>query len=269
MTPAKLIRETRRRHGLSQERLARRVGTRQSAISRLEADEVSPTVETLGLLMRAMGERLEIRGAPPEREYDPAHRRATARRSPAERLALGISWNRMAGRLAVAGRKARAAPEGPLDAERILAALAEHQVDYVLIGGLAVQTHGHVRTTNDADLIPAPDPANLERLAAALRSLGARVLNPGEEGTEIDAQMLPRAAIWQFSTREGGIDVMPEVPGSRSYEELSEGALRVQLGEVEVPVVGLDDLIQMKLARGRPVDLADVASLTDPDASTT
>jgi len=155
-------------------------------------------------------------------------------------------------------------PESPLDAERILRTLAEHKVDYVLIGGLAVQTHGHVRTTNDADLVPAPDPDNLQRLAAALRSLEAQVLNPGEEDTEIDAKMLPRATIWQFTSRDGGIDVIHEVPGGRSYDELSEGALRVRLGDIDVPVVGLDDLVQMKLARGRPVDLADVASLTDP-----
>lgn len=61
--------------------------TRQSAISRLEADEVSPGIETLDLLLRAMGERLEIAGSQPEREYDPAHRRAAAERSPSERLA--------------------------------------------------------------------------------------------------------------------------------------------------------------------------------------
>jgi hypothetical protein len=157
-------------------------------------------------------------------------------------------------------------PETPLDAGRILRALAEHEVEYVLIGGLAVQTHGHVRTTNDADLIPAPDPANLGRLARTLRSLDARVLNVGEEDTEIDAKMLPRATIWQFASRDGGIDVMHEVPGGRSYEELSKGAMHVQLGDVDVPVVALDDLIRMKLARGRPVDLEDVASLTDPDA---
>jgi hypothetical protein len=156
-------------------------------------------------------------------------------------------------------------PETPLDAERILRALAEHGVEYVLIGGLAVQTHGHVRTTNDADLIPAPTPANLERLAATLRSLGARVLNPGEEETAIDAKMLPKATIWQFATRDGGIDVMHEVPGGRPYGELRDRALHVQLGEIDIPVVDLDDLIQMKLARGRPVDLADVAALTDPD----
>lgn len=157
-------------------------------------------------------------------------------------------------------------PDQPLDAERILRTLSEHEVDFVLIGGLAVQTHGHVRTTNDADLIPAPDPANLKRLAAALRSLDARVLNPGEEGTSIDAKMLPQATIWQFATRDGGIDVIHEAPGGRPFAELSERALRVRLGDIDVPVVGLDDLIRMKLARGRPVDLADVAALTDPDA---
>jgi hypothetical protein len=54
-----------------------------------------------------MGERLEIGPAEPERQYDPVHRRATAERSPSERLALGLSWNRMAGRLAAAGRAAR------------------------------------------------------------------------------------------------------------------------------------------------------------------
>lgn len=154
----------------------------------------------------------------------------------------------------------------PLDAERILRVLDEHGVEYILIGGLAVQTHGHVRTTNDADLIPAPDPANLERLASALRALDARVLNPGQEGVEVDAKMLPRATIWQFTTRDGGIDVMHEVPGGRSYSELSDRVLHVKLGNVDVPVVGLDDLIQMKLARGRTVDLADVAALTDSHA---
>jgi transcriptional regulator with XRE-family HTH domain len=102
-----LIRTIRVRRGLSQARLARRVGTQQSAISRLEADEVSPSVETLDLLMLAMGESLRLDTTAPDREYDPAHRRATAARAPSERLALGISRNRMAGRLAAAGREAR------------------------------------------------------------------------------------------------------------------------------------------------------------------
>lgn len=105
-----MIKSTRMRHNLSQRRLARRVGTQQSAISRLEADEVSPSVETLELLMQAMGEGVDLTPTLPERRYDPVHRRAAAERTPAERLALGISWNRMAGRLRAAGRAARDRP---------------------------------------------------------------------------------------------------------------------------------------------------------------
>lgn len=131
------------------------------------------------------------------------------------------------------------AADAPLDAERIVRVLSEHDVDYVLIGGLAVQTHGHVRTTNDADLVPAPNPDNLQRLAGALNEL------------------------------DGSVDVIHEVPGGRPYDELSERALHVRLGDIDVPVVDIDDLIQIKLARGRPQDLADVAALTDPDARAT
>ncbi len=156
--------------------------------------------------------------------------------------------------------------KAPLDAERILQALAEHGVEYVLIGGLAVQVYANGRTMTCAQLIPAPNPANLERLATALRALDARVLNPGHEDTAVNAAMLPKSTIWQFATRDGGIDVMHEVPGGGPYPELSERALRVRLGDIDVPVVDLDDLIRMKLARGRPVDLADVAALTDADA---
>jgi len=68
---------------------------------------VSPTVDTLRLLLNAMGERLELGGGPLDRDYDPLHRRAQAERTPEERLALAVSWNRMAGRFAAAGRAAR------------------------------------------------------------------------------------------------------------------------------------------------------------------
>jgi hypothetical protein len=151
----------------------------------------------------------------------------------------------------------------PLDAQRILEELTRHEVDYVLVGGLAAQTHGSTRMTNDVDLIPAPDPRNLNRLAGALQALDARVLNPGQE---IDAKMLPRATIWQLATPHGDIDVLHDAPGAAPYPELRERALVISLDEARVPVAGRDDLIRMKLARGRQIDRADVAALTDPEA---
>lgn len=152
-----------------------------------------------------------------------------------------------------------------LDASEIFRSLSEHEVEYVLIGGIAVQTHGHVRMTNDADIIPSPEPANLARLADSLNALGASVLNPGHEDESIDAAMLPRATIWQFTSRAGGIDVLHEVPGGRDFEQLRADALEVQLGDINVPVAGLEDLIRMKEARGRKIDLEDIAALTDDD----
>jgi hypothetical protein len=151
----------------------------------------------------------------------------------------------------------------PLDAQRILEALTRHEVDYVLIGGLAAQTHGNTRMTNDVDLIPSPDPENLDRLADALQALDARVLNPGQEDLEIDAKMPPRATIWQLATPHGDIDILHDAPGAAPYPELRERALVISLDAARVPVAGRDDLIRMKLARGRPVDRADVAALTD------
>jgi hypothetical protein len=157
--------------------------------------------------------------------------------------------------------------DAPLDAERILAALVEHAVEYVILGGLAVQTHGHVRTTVDIDVLPRPEPSNLAHLADALNALGARVLNPGSEDLAIDAAMLPRATMWQFATRHGAIDVLHDAPGAPPYDELRSRALEIQLGEMKIAVAGRDDLINMKRASGRPVDLEDIAALTEPELS--
>lgn len=154
-------------------------------------------------------------------------------------------------------------PDTPLDAERILTALAEHSVDYVIVGGLAVQTHGHVRTTVDIDVFPRPEPSNLARLADALNALDARILNPGSERERIDATMLPRATLWQFATRHGAVDVLHAAPGAAPYGELRERALEIRLGDLKLAVASRDDLISMKRASARPVDLEDIAALTE------
>jgi transcriptional regulator with XRE-family HTH domain len=106
-SPAELVRSTRERLGLSQRRLALRAGTTQAAISRIERGLVSPTFTTLRELMIAMGEEpvLSTRRLPTN--WDPAHMASTLARTPEERLTLALSWNRMAGRLAEAGRQAR------------------------------------------------------------------------------------------------------------------------------------------------------------------
>jgi transcriptional regulator with XRE-family HTH domain len=101
-----MVRSTRERLGLSQRRLALRAGTTQAAISRIERGIVSPTFATLRELMLAMGEEPVLGARRLPTDWDPAHMTSTLARTPEERLALAFSWNKMAGRLADAGRRA-------------------------------------------------------------------------------------------------------------------------------------------------------------------
>lgn len=105
-----LIRARREAHGLTQARLARRAGTTQAAISRLETGGVSPTFETLADVLVAMGERVEPRARAIDVEGDPRRLAALRARPPAERVELAFSWNRLAGEIARAGTRARARP---------------------------------------------------------------------------------------------------------------------------------------------------------------
>jgi len=123
MTVGQLIRTVRQRHGLSQARLARRTGTQQSAISRLENDEVSPTLQTLQLMLNAMGEEVELGSRPMLNPQDPLHHKDWMSRTPEERLRMALSWNKLAGQLQEAGRAAKA---GQVED---VAALSDRQTD--------------------------------------------------------------------------------------------------------------------------------------------
>lgn len=145
--------------------------------------------------------------------------------------------------------------------------LAEHRVEFVIIGGFALAAHGVIRATKDIDIVPDPRPANLRRLAAALRALTAEVLlaedfDPSELGIFPDEAGLALGGNWVLRTNLGRLDIMQEVAGVESYD-----ALRSSSVEREVPpagvfrFAGLDDLLAMKVAAGRPQDEVDITSL--------
>ena len=149
--------------------------------------------------------------------------------------------------------------EIPIDAAAIFRVLAAHEVDYVVIGGLAVQAHGHPRTTQDVDLMPEPTPENRGRLLAALTELGARPV-----GARVPSPLsVPDTGVLEVDTDAGGIDVHAAPAGSAPYAQLRARALVIDL-DVPVPVAGLDDLIAMKRASGRPIDRSDIVALTEP-----
>jgi hypothetical protein len=162
--------------------------------------------------------------------------------------------------------RGEARAERPLNLGELIAVLAGHDVDYVVIGGVATQVHGHRRTTMDLDLTPDLDPENLRRLGAALAELEARPVDGVEEGeiSVADPERLAIAAIVPpLHTRHGQIHILKEPKGARPFDEMRERALVVDLDGTDVAIASLDDLIRMKRAAGRPGDLDDIATLTE------
>jgi hypothetical protein len=142
----------------------------------------------------------------------------------------------------------------------LLDALATRGIEFVVIGGLALPANGYVRATKALDIVPSPEPANLGRLAAALRDLDTEVdlgdLS-GELGIEPDAEGLGLGGNWVLQTKFGRLDVLQEVAGMRGYARLRQGAIE----DAGVFYAGYEDLIAMKAAAGRPQDLIDIAEL--------
>jgi predicted nucleotidyltransferase len=156
----------------------------------------------------------------------------------------------------------------PLRPGEILSALAEHRVDFVVVGGIAVQAHGYIRGTGDVDIVPRPSLLNLSRLGEVLADLEAEVLRAASPVDVTDPQLLKRAPLVALITRSGRLDLIDieHLAGApSSYDQLRSRALVVALEGFQIAVAGLDDLVRMKRAAGRPQDLIDIASLTRTD----
>jgi len=159
-------------------------------------------------------------------------------------------------------------PPQQLDADEILRTLLAHDVEFLVIGGLAVAAHGYQRATKDVDIVPAPSPDNCRRLYAALRDLDAEPAEVGDFRPEelpvpFSPEGLDQGGNWTLRTRAGRVDVMQWVPGiDDGYDQLRPNAI-----EAEVPGVGrvafsaYDDLVTMKQIANRPEDRIDLERL--------
>jgi predicted nucleotidyltransferase len=136
------------------------------------------------------------------------------------------------------------------------------EVDFVLVGGLAVNAWGYLRATRDVDLVPDPSPENLERLDALLVELGGKV--------EVGSGLLESSAIKTFLrtgdrtlvlTDLGRVDILQGLPQIPGFASLDERASEVDLDGLVVKVCSLEDLLAMKRASDRPRDRDDIEAL--------
>jgi hypothetical protein len=157
-----------------------------------------------------------------------------------------------------------------LDADALLRRLTSAGVEYIIVGGFAVVAHGVVRATKDLDICPAPDRANLVRLATTLTSLHATQAEVGDfEPPELpydptDPNDLAQGGNFRLETDLGALDVMQWISGldaDRAFEVLETEAISVDWHGLTVRVCSLPHLLAMKRSAGRPQDLKDLADL--------
>jgi predicted nucleotidyltransferase len=143
-----------------------------------------------------------------------------------------------------------------LQAERLLTALCNAKVEFVVIGGMAAVVQGSAYVTADLDLCYRRHPGNIDRLTEALKSFKPRLRGVSETiPFVLDAMTLKSGTNFTLTTEVGDLDLIGEVPGLGTYEAVKAQSEEVELYGYRVWVLTLDGLISSKQAAGRPKDL--------------
>ncbi len=148
------------------------------------------------------------------------------------------------------------------DFSTLLRTLADQGVDYILVGGAAATVHGSARLTLDIDVVYRRTPDNLARLVTALAPYTPRLRGaPPGLPFRWDARTLEGGLNFTLTTTLGPIDLLGEIAGGGSYEELVADTDAVTAFGVTCRCVTLDRLIHLKRSAGRIRDLEAVAEL--------
>ena len=154
------------------------------------------------------------------------------------------------------------------DVEKVLLALNRAGVRYLVVGGVAVVLHGHLRATHDLDLVIQLERTNVTRALAELEMLGLQpnvpvalrdFVEPEKREQWAEDKNMMAFPLWNPRNPTQKLDLFIREP--IDFDAAYGRASRLKLGSIEVPVLSLPDLIAMKRNAGRPQDLADVHAL--------
>lgn len=139
----------------------------------------------------------------------------------------------------------------------ILRTLAEARVDYVLVGGLSAVLNGAPINTFDLDIVPSREPANVERLLAALETLDAFFRMQPERRLRPNASQLTGSGHLNLVTRYGPLDVLCEIGEALSYLDLVPDSPEMHIdSDLKIRVLSLEALIGLKSKLGNAKDVA-------------
>lgn len=146
--------------------------------------------------------------------------------------------------------------------DQLIPLLVTARVEFIIVGGVAASVHGSARSTEDLDIVYRRTPENVSRLVGALAPCQPylRGAPPG-----LPFQWKERT-IWNglnftLVTSLGAVDLLGEITGGGGYDELLPDSEPIQLFGVECLCLGLERLIQVKRAAGRPKDFEAIAEL--------
>jgi predicted nucleotidyltransferase len=140
--------------------------------------------------------------------------------------------------------------------------LGDAGVDYIIVGGVAGNVHGALRTTLDIDIVYSRRPENVDRLVRALAPCQPYLRGaPAGLPFVLDAETIRRGLNFTLTTTIGDIDLLGEVTGGGRYEDLRSRVDEVELEGRRCLVVSLEALIALKRAAGRPRDREALAEL--------
>lgn len=150
------------------------------------------------------------------------------------------------------------------DFRALIEALCDAEVEFVVIGGVALVVQGAPRTTADLDICYSRVAGNVDRLANSLAAFAPR-LRGAPEGLpfRLDARTIRTGLNFTLSTNRGDIDLLGEVTGVGGYAEVARDANALTLYGREVHVMSLDTLERAKRAAGRLKDLTDLAHIAE------
>lgn len=141
----------------------------------------------------------------------------------------------------------------------LLARLAEHQVRFAVIGGVALIARGVQRATEDLDVAYARDRENLKHLAEALAPLHPRLRGvPADLPFVLDEASLRSGLNFTLDTDLGPLDLFGEVPGLGTFDHVDAASSELEIAGARVLVLTLDGLERAKRAAGRPKDIVDL-----------
>jgi hypothetical protein len=150
------------------------------------------------------------------------------------------------------------------DFKAIIEALADRDVDYVVVGAVALVLHGSPRVTRDLDICYSREKANLQRLAKAFERFASTLRGaPADLPFRLDAPTLQSGLNFTLSTSVGDVDLLGELSGLGGYPVVKRLAETMVVYGREVRVLGLDGLERTKRAAGRLKDLADLAEILE------